>query len=126
MGAAVAATAVTAAAAAVAVVTEDVFCSGSGMQLDAKGVTVLRKKIIALLGAAHANGATKLVLSALGCGAFKNPPEHVAALFKEALLGRFSGCFEHVVFAIFDDHNARKAHNPDGNLAPFQRIFHSM
>ena len=63
---------------------------------------------------------------ALGCGAFKNPPEHVATLFKEALLGPFAGCFEHVVFAIFDDHNCKKSHNPDGNLAPFQRIFNSM
>ena len=165
------------------------FCPSSGLQLDSKGVAVLRKKIAALLGAARANGATKLVLSvrcfaactphtrtalhvlpgcvsvwpslallrpcalvllrpcvrlalllctffsllryshcnryrhllqhmrtvqcftpivgcpharahaqftppytftrtqALGCGAFRNPPEHVAMLFKEALLG---------------------------------------
>ena len=31
--------------------------------LDPKGVTILRTKIAVLLGAAHANGATKLVLS---------------------------------------------------------------
>lgn len=30
-----------------------------------------------------------------------------------------------IVFAIFDDHNAHKAHNPEGNLVPFQRIFGS-
>jgi hypothetical protein len=28
-----------------------------------------------------------------------------------------------VVFAIFDDHNAHKAHNPEGNFAPFVRCF---
>ena len=39
------------------------FCPSSGLKLDSKGVAVLRKKIAALLGAARANGATKLVLS---------------------------------------------------------------
>ena len=33
------------------------------------------------------------------------------------------GCFREVVFAIFDDHNAHKAHNPEGNFAPFVRCF---
>eukprot|EP01048_Picozoa_sp_COSAG05_P035453 COSAG05_NODE_15416_length_370_cov_0.885609_1_plen_27_part_01 len=27
-----------------------------------------------------------MVLSALGCGAFRNPPDHVAALFRAALV----------------------------------------
>lgn len=46
----------------------------------------LRLKIQTLLAACRDNGATRLVLSALGCGAFCNPPDHVAMLFKEALL----------------------------------------
>lgn len=45
----------------------------------------LRLKIHCLLAACRDHGATHLVLSALGCGAFRNPPDHVAALFREAL-----------------------------------------
>jgi uncharacterized protein (TIGR02452 family) len=62
----------------------------------------------------------------LGCGAFRNPPNHVAEIFHEQLvLGEFAGVFDRVVFAIFDDHNAHRDHNPDGNVLPFQRMFES-
>lgn len=89
---------------------------------------LLRLKIHTLLTACRDNGATHLVLSALGCGAFRNPPDHVAELFKDALSpasGMFRGCFKKVVFAIFDDHNAGKKHNPEGNFLPFERCFSS-
>jgi hypothetical protein len=33
--------------------------------------------------------------------------------------------FKFIVFAIIDDHNARKAHNPTGNIQPFAEIFHT-
>eukprot|EP01044_Picomonas_judraskeda_P030510 COSAG03_NODE_11005_length_617_cov_0.899614_1_plen_94_part_01 len=46
----------------------------------------LRTKIHTLLTACKEQGATHLVLSALGCGAFRNPPDHVAELFREALM----------------------------------------
>lgn len=93
----------------------------------------LRTKINSLLTACMEHGATHLVLSALGCGAFRNPPDHVAELFKEALLPPYDGagstrdggfgCFKRVVFSIIDDHNAGKAHNPEGNFVPFHRCF---
>jgi uncharacterized protein (TIGR02452 family) len=51
------------------------------------------------------------VLGALGCGAYENPPEHVAALFKRAL-ARFGAAFERVTFAIIGD----------GNFAIFRRV----
>ena len=35
------------------------------------------------------------------------------------------GVFKKVVFAIFDDHNAGKKHNPEGNFLPFERCFSS-
>ena len=91
----------------------------------------LRIKIRSLLTACNAHGATHIVLSALGCGAFRNPPDHVAELFKEALLpsavnGRAAPagfCFKRCVFSIFDDHNAGRSHNPEGNFLPFHRCF---
>lgn len=42
---------------------------------------------------------SELVLGAWGCGAFRNPPEEVAALFKEAI-DKYGGHFKHIVFAI--------------------------
>ena len=77
------------------------------------------------------NGHDGLVLSAFGCGAFCNPPHHVARLFAEALSEpaealsepEFSGVFRAVTFAILDDHNAQRPHNARGNLGPFQEAF---
>ena len=64
------------------------------------------------------------VLSAFGCGAFQNPPHHVARLFKEVFFeDEFRNRFRLVVFAIMDDHNSWREHNPEGNLLPFLREF---
>jgi uncharacterized protein (TIGR02452 family) len=77
-----------------------------------------------LLLAASQQRQHVLVLGALGCGAFNNPPADVASVFREVLSERrFSKAFSRVVFAILDDHNTGRAHNPDGNLLPFQREF---
>lgn len=81
-----------------------------------------KKKMRIIFKMALQNKCTSLVLSALGCGAYRNPPEHIAQLFKE-VIQEYEGCFEHIYFAIFDDHNANKKHNPQGNIAPFEKVF---
>ncbi len=69
-------------------------------------------------------GHDALVLGAWGCGAFRNPPAHIARLFHEVLLEEeFRNRYRKIAFAIVEDHNSRKSHNPDGNLLPFQREF---
>ena len=79
-----------------------------------------RRKIRAILRIARGNGQRVLVLSAFGCGAFRNPPRHVAELFREELSSpEFRSAFGRVVFAILDDHNARGS----GNLKPFRDVF---
>lgn len=79
-----------------------------------------RRKIRAILRIAARHAHADLVLSAFGCGAFRNPPHHVARLFREVLEEpEFDGCFRRVVFAIIDDHNARG----EGNYVPFVREF---
>jgi uncharacterized protein (TIGR02452 family) len=83
-----------------------------------------RRKIRAILRIAARHDHADLVLSAFGCGAFRNPPHHVARLFREALAEEeFSGVFRRIAFAIFDDHNAHGRHNPEGNYLPFAREF---
>ena len=65
-----------------------------------------------------------LVLGAWGCGAFRNPPVHIARLFHEVLEEvEFKNKYRKIVFAILEDHNSQKGHNPEGNLIPFQQEF---
>ena len=82
-----------------------------------------RHKIRLILQTAYEQGHTDLVLSAFGCGAYGNPPEQIAQLFKELLDSEYKGYFREIVFAIFDDHNTYREHNPEGNLKPFKKIF---
>jgi len=82
-----------------------------------------RKKIDGILTTAAHFHHDAIVLSAFGCGAFKNPPQHMAELFKEAIQARYLPVFKQIVFAIFDDHNAGKFHNPRGNFLPFRDTF---
>lgn len=66
------------------------------------------------------NGQRTLVLSAFGCGAFRNPPRHMAELFREELSSpEFRSAFHRIVFAILNDHNAGSR----GNYAPFKKEF---
>ena len=79
----------------------------------------MQMQIELILEAAHLSGCQALVLSALGCGAFGNPPWVVARLFREALLSHASSQLRRVVFCILDDHNSGHSHNPEGNFRPF-------
>ncbi|CAF2765048.1 unnamed protein product [Rotaria sp. Silwood2] len=83
------------------------------------------KKIENIFAIAHHHKHDCLVLSALGCGAFKNPPKHVASLFK-AVIQKYAGFFKMICFAIVDDHNTGHRINPDGNLLPFQEILDNL
>ncbi|KAJ3056172.1 hypothetical protein HK097_007896, partial [Rhizophlyctis rosea] len=82
-------------------------------------------KIRAILHIGLSNSHDAIVLSAFGCGAFKNPPTTIAKLFKEVLEEHPANMqnYKVVVFAIFDDERTRKEHNPRGNLVPFQEVF---
>jgi len=79
------------------------------------------RTILRIAGKYHHNA---LVLSAFGCGAFCNPPEHIALLFKEVFAEpEFKSRFAMVVFAIISDQNSNRAHNPNGNFEPFRKVF---
>ncbi len=69
-------------------------------------------------------GHDSLVLSALGCGAFANPPAHIAKLFHQVIEEpEFKGAFKLIDFAILDGYRTGLRHNPEGNLVPFKREF---
>ena len=69
-------------------------------------------------------GHDSLVLSAMGCGAFANPPAHIAKLFHQVIEeDEFKDKFRLIDFAILDGYRTGLRHNPEGNLAPFQKEF---
>ena len=69
-------------------------------------------------------GHDSLVLSAMGCGAFANPPAHIAKLFHQVIEeDEFKDKFRLIDFAILDGYRTGLHHNPEGNLKPFQREF---
>ncbi len=98
--------------------------------LDAKGFIVpeqvmgIKNKMRTIFRMGLHHGHDVLVLGALGCGAFRNPPAHISRLFHEIMEEEeFKDKYRKIVFAIIEDHNSRKEHNPEGNLLPFQKEF---
>ncbi len=71
-------------------------CSISETELTA----LHRARAEKLFSVAAAHGADILVLGAFGCGAFRNPAELVAGVYRETVQ-RFSGCFRQITFAVF-------------------------
>ena len=65
------------------------------------------------------HGHDSILLGAWGCGAFRNPPDHVAELFKNVIGEKeFSGKYRLIRFAIIEDHNSRNA-----NFTAFANAF---
>ena len=80
----------------------------------------MRQAVRNILEAAVLSQCDVLLLSAFGCGAYKNPPHEVAQIFKQELAHRNLG---QVFFCIQDDHNAGHYWNPSGNYHAFKVFF---
>jgi uncharacterized protein (TIGR02452 family) len=90
--------------------------NGKSVFAEERDRELTKDKMRLCLRMAATQGHTMVVLGALGCGAFRNPPEEVAECWGEVLReGEFAGgWFRGVWFAVFD----RKG---DGNLPIFKR-----
>ncbi|KAL8790585.1 MAG: hypothetical protein Q9195_006265 [Heterodermia aff. obscurata] len=79
--------------------------------------TLMKQKMRTVLRIAAKNGHRRLVLGALGCGAFANPREEVVKCWNETLREHeFQGGWWHeIVFAVLDG-DTRKS---SGNFGPF-------
>jgi uncharacterized protein (TIGR02452 family) len=80
-------------------------------------VEAMTNRVHRVLAIAAQHHHEHLVLGAWGCGVFRNDPELIAQLFKEALQDDFAGAFQTVVFAVLD-RSSKKI-----NLGPFERRF---
>jgi len=69
-----------------------------------KIIPTLRRRAALVLAVARAEGISRLILGAWGCGVFRNEPAAVATVFHQHLSvgGDFHGAFQEVVFAIYD------------------------
>lgn len=95
----------------------DIDCNGMIAQ---HHVGPIKNKMRTILRIGLRHGHDSLVLGALGCGAFCNPPVHIAKLFHEVFEEpEFMNKYRLISFAILDDHNAYRSHNPEGNYKPF-------
>lgn len=91
--------------------------------LDEPFVEPTKRKIRTIFNIALTFGHANLVLGAFGCGAFANPPNHMARLFDEVLREEaYRNRFGHIIFAILDNHNSYKWFNPSGNFKPFLEV----
>lgn len=102
----------------------------SGPRIGADGLMfpeeteITLEKIRTIFRIGMANFHDSLVLSALGCGAFANPPAHIAKLFHQVIEeDEFRNVFRLIDFAILDGYRTGLRHNPEGNLKPFLREF---
>ena len=87
-----------------------------GGVMSERDTDVTREKIRSIFRLAYHTRHRDVLLGALGCGAYNNPPAQIAALFKEVMAEEeFSGLFDHVDFAILDG-------SRDGNHPVFTRI----
>ena len=92
------------------------------MYMEEADITLDKMRTIFRIGMMQ--GHDSLVLSAMGCGAFANPPAHIAKLFHQVIEeDEFKDKFRLIDFAILDGYRTGLRHNPEGNLVPFQKEF---
>ena len=97
---------------------------GPDGMMTATDAAITLDKIRTIFRIGMANFHDSLVLSALGCGAFANPPAHIAKLFHQVMEeDEFRNVFRLVEFAILDGYRTGMRHNPEGNFLPFKREF---
>jgi len=93
---------------------------------DPKEAQETRDKIRLCLRIAAHHGHTRIVLGAIGCGAFANPSERVAEMFLHVFMEEefTGGWFEHVVFAVKNSPTRDGWGTERAPFDPFWRILH--
>jgi len=69
----------------------------------------MAERVRKVLAVTAGHGHDAVVLGAWGCGVFRNDPDVIADVFREALNTRFAGVFDVVVFAVPSDGDNHRA-----------------
>jgi uncharacterized protein (TIGR02452 family) len=64
--------------------------------------STMAERVDRVLAIAALKGHDALILGAWGCGVFRNDPQEIAELFRDALTGPYRGVFSWIVFAIIN------------------------
>ena len=87
-------------------------------------VETVMEKMRTIFRIALKHGHDAFVLGAWGCGAFKNPPQHIAKLFHRVMEeDEFRNRFRKIVFAVVDRRKLEIGPAKVGNFLPFQEEF---
>jgi uncharacterized protein (TIGR02452 family) len=73
---------------------------GGKLRLTPEATATTREKIRTFLQMAYEMGHRSVVFGALGCGAFRNPPDHVAEIAFDVITKEFAHCFKEIVISI--------------------------
>ena len=83
-----------------------------------RAIDITLNKIRTIFRIALAKGHDSMVLGAFGCGAFKTPPEEMAALFRQVTgEPEFKNKFRLISYSIIEDHNSH-----DKNYNAFKAV----
>lgn len=90
--------------------TPETFINQQGeRRLTEENEIIIKNKITTLFRVAKLNRQYNLVLTAWGCGAYNNPPKHIAEIFKSIIsLNEFWGYFKNIIFAISKPSNGKE------------------
>ncbi len=81
-----------------------------------------KEKIRTYLKSAYDHADDTLIMGAFGCGAFANPPQHIAEMTMDIIKSEYPECFKKIVFAVLKDGADGFKHNPKGNFIPFAEV----
>lgn len=101
--------------------TPETFINQQGeRRLTEENEIIIKNKFTTLSRVAKHHSQYNLVLSAWGCGAYNNPPKHIAEIFKSVIsLDEFWGYFKNIVFAISKPSNRKE----NTNYKTFSQVF---
>merc|ERR1712130_778418 len=89
-----------------------------------KDASNMRQKIETIFKIAIDKGHSTIILSALGCGAYKNPPKDVAKIFDE-VISMYHHYFKTIKFAILDNNHKRNMKQRTGNFYTFHNVLNN-
>jgi uncharacterized protein (TIGR02452 family) len=85
-------------------------------------IDLLENKIKMIIQVAKKYNHNTIIFGAMGCGAWQNPPHHVAAIFRK-VLAEYDGVVDNYIFAILKNYN-NDDDDSENNFDAFNGVFH--